>query len=143
MWPKPYNLDTQDLVFFDTDCSFCHKWVRFLVNQDKGRFPFKFGSRKSPAFAQVVEQTDLKEFPESILVWTSKRELLSCSTAVAYMLCRLGGFYRILGELINLVPAPLRDFGYSIVAKLRKKFSRKPETACPLVPPEMRNRFLE
>ena len=64
------------------------------------------------------------------------------SSAAAHMLCGLGGYWRILGSLLFLIPAPLRDFGYDTVARFRKLVFAKPEGLCPIVPPHLGQRFL-
>ncbi len=64
------------------------------------------------------------------------------SRAVARLGRRIGGVWAVLGGLLRLVPALLADWGYDLVAAARHRLFAKPEGACPLVPLELRGRFL-
>jgi len=62
------------------------------------------------------------------------------STAVLLVAKNLPGLWKILYALI-IIPRPIRDFFYSLVAKNRYKLFGKRET-CRIPTPEKRNKFL-
>jgi len=66
---------------------------------------------------------------------------LTRSTAVIYVMKRLGGQWFLAAGLLSLVPRPLRDFGYAAVASVRKALFGTTQELCPLVPPQWRARF--
>jgi len=51
-------------------------------------------------------------------------------------------FWRLIGRLLQLVPRPLRDWGYGIVARNRYRVFGRYNT-CPLPTEETRRRFLD
>ena len=53
----------------------------------------------------------------------------------------LGGLWRALGWLLRLIPRPLREFGYSIIARYRYSIFGRYET-CPLPTVAQRNQFI-
>ena len=70
-----------------------------------------------------------------------RSELLTKSTAVAYMLKRLGGGWRVAGAVVGVFPVGLRDRAYDWVAGVRGRLFGQPADVCPLVPANLRGRF--
>jgi predicted DCC family thiol-disulfide oxidoreductase YuxK len=130
-----------DIVFYDGHCGLCHWTVRFLLTEDSQAF-FRFAPLQSKLFEKAVAKERRRNLPDSIVLLTRDDKLLNYSSAVVYMLRRLGGVWRILGTLLWLMPRALRDAGYRAVANVRYKLFKKPEATCPLIPPQLQNRFL-
>jgi predicted DCC family thiol-disulfide oxidoreductase YuxK len=63
------------------------------------------------------------------------------SAAVVRILWRLGGFWKFAGAALWLLPRPLRDVGYKLVAANRYRLFGKKET-CRLPTAAERERFL-
>jgi predicted DCC family thiol-disulfide oxidoreductase YuxK len=80
--------------------------------------------------------------PDSVAVLAADGRLLVRSSAVLYVLQRLGGFWGVPAALGRLVPVPLRDRLYDAAARLRRRLFAAPPETCPLVPPPLRGRFL-
>ena len=136
------NAGTVDTVFYDGHCGLCHRTVRFLLARDKDGERFRFAPLDSEAFRSSFSEHERSGFPESLIVYTSTGEVLTRSTASLYLLWRLGGLWRLLGEVLLLVPLGLRDALYDRVARMRRRLFAAPTEACPLTPPELRSRFL-
>jgi predicted DCC family thiol-disulfide oxidoreductase YuxK len=131
-----------DTVFYDGGCGLCHATVKFLVRRDRsGRFRYAplGGSTFVAAFPEGIDPA----LAESMLVRSETGEILARSSAVAYLLRRLGGFWGFVGGALAIVPRPLRDLGYRCVASVRRKVFAAPQGACPVLPPELRARFLD
>jgi predicted DCC family thiol-disulfide oxidoreductase YuxK len=60
---------------------------------------------------------------------------------VLHILRRLGGAWPALGGAARIVPRPVRDAVYDLVARYRRRFFAEPADACPMLPPELRSRF--
>jgi predicted DCC family thiol-disulfide oxidoreductase YuxK len=60
---------------------------------------------------------------------------------VRHLLLRLGGLWGVLARLAGVIPAPLGDAAYDVVAGLRRRLFARPPGACPLVPSRLRSRF--
>jgi predicted DCC family thiol-disulfide oxidoreductase YuxK len=63
------------------------------------------------------------------------------STAVLRVLRRLGGSWPAVAAVLSVIPTPLRDIGYRLVAQNRYRFFGKKE-ACRMPTAEERERFL-
>ena len=74
---------------------------------------------------------------------TPDGDLLIRTSAVVRALCRLPGGWRTAGRLVAVVPRPLADWVYDRVASVRKALFRPPGNTCPVVPSELRGRFLD
>ena len=80
--------------------------------------------------------------PDSLVLRTADGRLLVRSAAVGEGLRLAGGAGRALAAAMRVVPVPLADGVYDVVARARKTLFRKPESACPVVPAVRRARFL-
>ena len=85
------------------------------------------------------------EAPEGIVLITgalTPAEHLSRRTeAFSDILILLGGRWRALGGLLRLIPRPLRESGYSIIARYRYNIFGRYET-CPLPTVAQRTQFI-
>ena len=139
-WVRPRIGSGKATMFYDGECALCHGGVRFILAED--RFDsIRFAPLQSEIFKERLTATERERMGDTVVFETETGELLSRSTAIASMLQRLGGLWRIAGVLLRLIPRPLRDFAYDLVARTRYRvFGRKKEY-CPLIPPELRGRF--
>lgn len=128
------------VVFYDGSCGLCHGAVRFLLAEDRSQ-AFRFAPLQSEAFLAAIPEERRRTIPDSIVVLTEKDELLLRSDAVVYLLRRLGGMWRVLGEALARVPGGVRDLGYDGIARVRKRIFPPPPEACPRMPKELRTRF--
>ena len=79
--------------------------------------------------------------PDSVVVLTSGRQLLTRSAAQLHLLDRLGGIWRILSRCARIIPPPLRDLVYRFIAAIRYRVFGREKELCPVMPPTMRQRF--
>ena len=75
------------------------------------------------------------------MVLTSEGELLVRSNAFLHILRRLGDGWKFLAGMLGVVPGPLRDVVYNIVARIRYRVFGRQDDLCPIVPPDLRRRF--
>jgi len=80
--------------------------------------------------------------PDSMAVRTADGRLLLKSDAWRYILHRLGGLWKALAAVVSIVPRPLQDIAYDFVARIRFRIFGRREEVCPVLPPELRRRFL-
>lgn len=126
------------LVLFDGECHFCDSSVQFIIKRDKKAL-FSFASLQSEMGQDIRKRHRVPADLDSLLVVTDGK----CYTrsAAALKICKhLDGGWKFLYILI-LVPRPIRDFFYQIVARNRYKWFGKKES-CTLPSPEVRKRFL-
>lgn len=140
-WIRPRAEGTTDMLFYDGRCGLCHRLVRFILAEDHTGRAFRFAPLDSERFRTSVSPRHPKA--DSLVVLTQDGAVLTHSTASLHVLRRLGGLWAILADLLIIVPRPLRDVGYRLVASVRHLLFRQPGQACPVLPPELRMRFVE
>ena len=128
-------------LFYDGTCALCHGAVRFVLARDRDGSAFRFAPLDSDAFRRAAPPETRAALPDSLVVETADGTLLTRSDAVIRVLGRLGPPWPLLGRLARVVPRPLRDLVYDLVARVRYRvFGREPE-ACPRIPQPLRSRF--
>jgi predicted DCC family thiol-disulfide oxidoreductase YuxK len=102
---------------------------------------FRYAPLDSDAARDTLGAAALRELPDSIVIATAAGEVLTRSSAILHAAERLGGIWKILASLARCVPRALRDRGYDWIARNRRKFFARPESACPILPADLRARF--
>jgi predicted DCC family thiol-disulfide oxidoreductase YuxK len=130
-----------EVLFYDGGCGVCHRTVRLVLAADRAE-RFVFAPLQGSTFRQLLPEPDRVDLPDSIVVRKSDGSLLVRSNAILHILSRLGGFWAVLATLVGLVPRTLRDAVYDFIARIRFRLFASPADSCPLVPKELRSRFL-
>ncbi|MEX1015242.1 MAG: DCC1-like thiol-disulfide oxidoreductase family protein [Phycisphaeraceae bacterium] len=130
-----------ETLFFDGHCGLCHRWVRFVLAEDRAGDLFVLAPLDSDHFRQSVPASVRDRLPDSVVVRRADGELLTRSAAVLHILDRLGGLWRVAGWIGQGVPAGVRDAAYDGVAAVRRRLFASPADACPMMPPGLRGRF--
>ncbi len=126
------------IVFFDGVCGFCNVWVDFLMKRDHHR-RLLFAPLQGETARQRLTDADVENL-HSLVFWTPD----GCyrkTAAVVRIGWTLGGVWSVLGSFLWLIPRPLRDIGYNVIARNRYRLFGKKET-CRLPTPDERARFL-
>jgi len=129
------------MMFYDGHCGLCHRAVRFVLAEDREGKLFRFAPLQGETFQRLVAAEQRKTLPDSVVVLTADGRLLVRSEAFLHILRRLGGWWKILAAIMNVVPRPVRDAVYDFVARVRFRIFGRREEVCPVMPPELRARF--
>ncbi len=129
----------RETIYYDSGCGLCHALVRFTAKRDTAGW-FDFAPLGGEHFRAAVPHPPAS-LPDSALVRTREGSLLLRSAAVLHVLRRLGGAWRAVATLGAVLPRPLLDWSYRIVARLRRTLFAPPASACPAVPSALRSRF--
>lgn len=126
------------VVYFDGICGFCNGTVNFLLKHDpQGKLTYApLQGETARERLDPAEVTDL-----NTLIVTINDRKYHRSAAVVRILWQLGGIWNVLGSILWVIPQPIRDAGYRLVAKFRYRIFGKHES-CRLPSPEERDRFL-
>jgi len=127
------------IILFDGVCNLCNAAVQFVIKHDKNRY-FRFASLQSEIAKSILPKYGINpDALESIIVYENERIYIR-SNAILRIAKNLQGFSRLL-VLGWVIPKPIRDWLYNIVAKNRYAwFGRKDE--CMVPTPELSSRFL-
>jgi len=127
------------IILFDGVCNLCNSSVNFIIDHDK-KNDFRFASLQSDAGQNLLKKFDLntKDFDSIILVENGKH--YERSSAVLKIVKEFPGLWKLLYVFI-VVPPPVRDFVYDIIADNRYKWFGKKES-CRVPTPELKEKFL-
>src|SRR5262249_27177570 len=133
-------------LFYDGACGLCHRALRFVLAEDRDGQGFRYAPLHGDAFLRRGGAGERAAPPHSLGLVTPpgpRRPPRAAPCQVGSPLggSRLGGLWRVLAAFVRLVPAGLLDRGYDWIARRRKGMFAEPEGACPILPPDLRNRF--
>ena len=128
-------------LFYDGSCALCHWAVRFVVSRDVRGDAFRFAPLASDAFRGAMAAAGQATFPDSLVVETRDGRYLTKSAAVIHVMRRLPFPWPAVGALARVVPRPILDALYDLVARTRYRLFGRKDSACPVVPAHLRSRF--
>jgi predicted DCC family thiol-disulfide oxidoreductase YuxK len=133
---------TRDVLFYDGHCGLCHGIVKFVIARDPEGTLFRYAPLQGPTFEAAVPVDARRTMPDSVAVRTADGRLLVRSAAVIHIGERLGGIWRGFARGLAVMPRWLLDLGYDGIARVRNRLFARPEATCPVLPAELRQRFL-
>jgi predicted DCC family thiol-disulfide oxidoreductase YuxK len=140
-WIPPLPGDKRVMVYYDGTCGLCHRSVRFLLAEDRAGDTFRYAPLESESFRSSVPEARRRGLPDSVILMEQDGTLRSRSGGVLYAARRLGGLWRALATSAVPIPRPLRDWVYDRIAAVRYRLFARPAEPCPIIPPDLRNRF--
>lgn len=124
------------IVFYDSDCGFCSGVVRFVLDHEvEPRLRFAALDGQTARDAGIDPKLGLR----SMIVMDGEKVYLR-SRAVRHAMLHMGGKWIRFSRLMGLIPPPLADVGYRVVARMRRLLPG--EKSCEILAPEHRERFL-
>lgn len=127
------------VILFDGVCNLCNASVNFIIDHDIND-KFKFASLQSEAGQRLLNKFGLNAEEFDSVVLTDDEKYFTESTAVLKIVKGFGGIWKILYVFI-VIPKPIRDFIYRIIANNRYKWFGKKDS-CRVPTPELRGKFL-
>lgn len=127
------------IVLFDGVCNLCAWSVQFIIRRDP-RGQFRFAALQSEVAQRLLAERGLAGPGLDSVVLIEGARAYTRSGAALRIARRLAGLWPALAALL-LVPRPLRDWAYGVVARNRYHWFGQ-QTECWLPTPELRRRFL-
>lgn len=146
-WIAAQRTQKPTLVFYDGSCGLCHGTVRFLLAEDADGKRFRYAPLDSDAFRNALARPESgfsadDPIPDSVLVQRPGAAMLSRADGVLELGRQLGGLWRVAAIVGSGVPRSVRNAIYDFIARNRQRLFTRPADACPILPPELRERFL-
>tara|TARA_B110000003_G_scaffold248065_1_gene259538 strand:- start:1095 stop:1511 length:417 start_codon:yes stop_codon:yes gene_type:complete len=123
------NMNSErDILLLDGDCGLCNKLAIFL---DK-----RLGKGKDIAYRAILShegQELITTFPQkqqdadTVYLLRNGKSYIRSAAGIRCLLY-MKWYYRMWFPVLWIIPFPLRDIGYRIIAKYRHKIFKKPET---------------
>lgn len=127
------------IILFDGVCNLCNGSINLILKRDKAGV-FRFAALQSDAGREQLKRFNLDKRPMTSVVLVEEGRHFEKSEAALRILKRLGWPFKALYPLL-LLPRPVRDLGYDLIARNRYRIFGKRE-ACMMPTPEIRSRFL-
>lgn len=133
------------LLLYDGVCALCNGLVRLLLLQHDKAATLRYAPLQSPLGQEILARFNLPTLPDGIVLVTNalipNERLYHRSDAALAAFQLVGGPWRPLAKVLRLIPRPLRELGYSVIARLRYRLFGRYDT-CPLPTPGQRARIL-
>lgn len=129
------------VLLYDGTCGLCSRLVQFILRHDRGGVLRFAGLQGAYARAAVANRPALEGVDSVVWIGAPDEKALIRSDAALRVLTYLGGVWRLVA-LLRLVPRPLRDWVYRIVAEHRHALAPA-DAACFLPPPGEGHRFID
>jgi predicted DCC family thiol-disulfide oxidoreductase YuxK len=133
------SLGKDPILLFDGVCHFCDQAVQFVIRHDK-KETYKFAALQSTTGQELLKTFHLPTTTFNSLLVVKGTNYYTKSTAVLEICHTLGGAWKLLA-LFKIVPRPIRDLFYDVIAKNRYKWFGKNDQ-CMIPGPDVRKRFL-
>ena len=128
-----------NIILFDGVCNFCNATVNTIIKYDTYKH-FKFAAQQSEAGERILKEAGFKGEGFNSVLLLKNNQVFTKTDAVIETCKHLTGVPRIF-ILLQYVPKPLRNFGYSIIAKYRYSIFGK-RTTCMMPNQAVRDRFI-
>jgi len=130
----------EKIILFDGVCNLCNKSVQFVIEHDEQNY-FKFASLQSNFGQTFLKENKLNQTNFDSIIYIEDDKYYTKSPAALKIAKHLDKNISWL-NYFSVVPKPIRDFFYNIIAKNRYKFFGKQES-CWLPTKELKAKFLE
>jgi predicted DCC family thiol-disulfide oxidoreductase YuxK len=129
-----------NVILFDGVCNWCNGTVNWIIAHDK-KNNFKFSPLQSSYARQKVAHLGLgHQYLDTIILLENEKVYLR-SAAVLRIFREMGGIYK-LAYIFILIPAPILDFFYNIVAKYRYTWFGKRDS-CRVPEAGLKDKFID
>ena len=134
-----FRLQLRDIVVFDGICNLCTRSVKFILKHE-AEHRILFAPLQSPAGARLLSDHGFDPNNASTFIFISEGALYTKSAAAIRIASHFKGVWK-LARLLRLIPRPLRDWGYDMVARSRYQWFGKSDS-CMVPTPDLESRFL-
>ena len=116
-----------DILLLDGDCGLCHRLAIFMEKHLDSKKKIKFQSIESSSSQELIQNFPKnQQNMDTVYLYTKGKSYTRSSAAIRCLLF-LKWYWKIWFPLIWIVPLPLRNFVYKIIAKYRHRIFSKPE----------------
>ena len=127
-------------MLFDGVCKLCTGAVAFLLRHEQDQV-LRFAPLQSPAGMRLMQEYGIEPSQMKTFVVIADGKAYVRSDAAIRVARSLRGAWKLLG-VIGIVPRPIRDYAYDVVARNRYRWFGRHE-ACIAPTPDLRKRFID
>ena len=116
-----------DILLLDGGCGLCHRLASFMNKNLDSRKKIKFQSIESIHSQELIQNFPKKQQNQDTVYLFRNQKSYTRSSAAIRCLLYLKWYWKIWFPIFWIVPLPLRDFIYKVIAKNRHRIFSKPE----------------
>lgn len=131
--------DNYPIVFFDGVCNLCNSSVQVIIRNDKNKI-FRFASLQSDFTKQFLSAHNYQIKSDSIILFYGSKFYERSSAAL--IIAKKLRFPFPLLLIFWIIPLPIRNWLYSLIAKNRYRWFGKQES-CMIPEAGLKERFLD
>ncbi len=109
----------EQIIFYDEDCGFCSMAVRFIKKHAHPKAFKYYGLQSDMAYDLLKENFPAYANMDTLVLYDQGNIYIMSDAAVKIAVCF--SFPWSMLACLRIVPGPLRDLGYRMVARLRQK----------------------
>lgn len=133
------HLTESHIILFDGVCNLCIGIVNFIIKRDSEK-KFRFVALQSESGQMLLKKYGIFSTDIYTLIYITGEKCLDKSSAALQILNDLGGVWRLFYVFIY-IPAPIRDFLYHQITKIRYRIFGK-RSSCMVPSSGIKERFL-
>jgi len=131
----------KQLVFFDGVCNLCNGSIQYIIKHDKKDL-FRYAPLQGEIGQKFIKDRKIDTSKvDSIILYEPNIAYYTKSTAVLKIGKTFGGGFKLLG-VFALIPGPVRDWFYDLIAKNRYKWFGK-QNECMIPTAELKAKFID
>ena len=128
------------IILFDGVCNLCTSTIQFIIKRDPQGY-FTFASLQSEIGRQLLEEHGLQPDALDTFVLVEGSRCFTRSDAALRIAQHLSGGWSLV-RVLSLIPKPVRDWGYTVLARYRYRWFGTHET-CMVPSRDILDRFLQ
>jgi predicted DCC family thiol-disulfide oxidoreductase YuxK len=135
----PEDTLARPIILFDGICTLCNQAIRFIIKYDR-KGDFDLASLQSVEGQRILENAGVS-VDLTTMVLVKNGYVYTESDAALRIASHLGYPWKVLAVCL-LIPKPLRDPVYRVIAMYRYRWFGKQTDSCQLIPAEERYRLI-
>ena len=118
----------RDVLFLDGDCGLCHGLAFFMDDRLAIDSDISYRPIQSPEVQDIISNfTDRQQKADTVYLIRANKVYIRSSAAIRCLLY-LKWYWKLWFPVLWLIPLPVRDTIYRMIAMSRHKIFKKPES---------------
>ncbi len=120
--------DNRDTLLLDGDCGLCHRLAVFMDKRLSKGTEIKYRPIESDEAQEIITSlTKKQQRADSVYLIRDGKAYIRSAAGIRTLLY-LKWYYAMWFPIFWIIPLPLRDIAYRVIAKYRHRFFKQPET---------------
>ena len=118
----------RDVLFLDGDCGLCHGLAFFMDDRLAIDSDISYRPIQSPEVQEIISNfTDRQQKADTVYLIRANKVYIRSSAAIRCLLY-LKWYWKLWFPILWLIPLPVRDTIYRMIAMIRYQIFKKPES---------------